>query len=187
LRERRRSITDCRSFPSIPSSLRQGADVNWPIPVRVVGVGSPQGDDAVAWAVVAQLQVRLARGQGLRDGIELHRVAGGQRLLELLDGRGSLLLIDALEPGAAPGSIHRWDWPDGPLAGLRPGSTHELGPAAALELAAALGLLPPRVAVWAVTAEQLAALAPLSPAVAAAVPQLVQSLADELGLPPEVG
>jgi hydrogenase maturation protease len=77
-------------------------------PVRVVGVGSPFGDDALAWEVVCRLQREKERG----SGIEFHAVEGGQGLLDLLDGRGTLLLIDALSSAAAPGTIQRFEWPD---------------------------------------------------------------------------
>ncbi len=118
--------------------------MRWPQPVRVVGVGSPHGDDALAWELVRRLESQM-EGQ---TRLEFHVVEGGQRLLDLLDGRGSLLLVDALAPAGAPGTIHRFEWPDPQIDSLRPGSTHDLRPAEALQLADALGLLPPRVVIF---------------------------------------
>lgn len=145
------------------------------LPVRVVGVGSPHGDDAVAWAVIA-----LARGQGWPANVELHQADGGQRLLELLDGRGTLLLIDALAPAGNPGAVRRFVWPAAQLEVLRPGSTHDMRPGEALELAASLGLLPPLVVLWGVEGTCFDPCTDLSVEVATAVPGVVEALAAEL-------
>jgi hydrogenase maturation protease len=145
------------------------------LPIRVVGVGSPLGDDALAWEVVRRLQQ-----QDWGSEVEFHTLEGGQRLLDVLDGRGSLLLIDALAPTGSPGTIQRFEWPDARLEVLRPGSTHHLQPAEALRLAATLGLLPARVVVWGIEGESFDPSSALSPAVAAALPELGQRILTEL-------
>jgi hydrogenase maturation protease len=147
-----------------------------PVPIRVVGVGSPHGDDAVAWRVTQAVQQQRVWG---RD-IEFHVVEGGQRLLDVLDGKGTLLLIDALAPAGSPGAIHRFAWPDQRIVVLRPGSTHDMRPAEAIYLAEALGTLPQRVLVFAIEGECFEPHRDLSPAVAAAVPQLTRALVEEL-------
>jgi len=145
--------------------------MSWPQPIRVVGIGSPCGDDALAWEVVRQLQQRE-----WPYGIEFHALQGGQRLLEILDSRGSLVLIDALGPARNPGGIRRFDWPDPRVEILRPGSTHHLRPAEALQLAATLGLLPTRVEIWAIEGECFEPGLGLASKVLAAVPELVQQI-----------
>lgn len=150
--------------------------ISWARPIRVVGVGSPLGDDAVAWEVIE----RLRKHQAWPGEIEFHAVEGGQRLLDVLDGRGSLILIDALAPGGNPGSMLRFTWPSGDLEALRPGSTHDLRPAEALQLAASLGVLPARVIIWGIEGDGFEPQAGISAAVAAAVPKLIESLAAEL-------
>jgi len=144
-------------------------------PIRVVGCGSPHGDDAVAWDVIRRLG-----DVGLPDGIELHTIEGGHQLLDRLDGQGTLMLIDAISSDAAAGTIHRFDWPELPIDSLRPGSTHDLGPGEALRLAASLNLMPPRVVAWGIEAASFELNAGLSRAVAAAVPELVRRIAEEL-------
>ncbi len=148
--------------------------MSWPRPVRVVAVGSPWGDDALAWEVVRQLRPRFEH----RSDIELHAVAGGQRLLDLLDGQGTLLVVDAVVTGKAPGTIHCFEWPEPRALALRPGSTHQLQPAEALRLAGALGLLPPRVVVFGIEIERLDPHQGLSTSVTAAVPALVRRIVD---------
>jgi len=148
-----------------------------PRPIRVVGVGSPLGDDALAWEVVRKLREHL---EASHPGIEFHAVEGGQRVLDVIDARGTLFLVDAVAAGRTPGTIHRFEWPDPCVEALRPGSTHHLRPAEALRLAAALGTLPPRVIIFGIEAERFDPRLALSPSVAAAVPELVGRIMQEL-------
>lgn len=151
-------------------------DGHLPRPIRVIGVGSPHGDDGLGWEVVRHLR---DSGQ-VSPEIELYEVEGGQRLLDLLDGRGSLVLVDAATAGTRPGTIQCFSWPDQRLEALRPGSTHDLRPAEALRLAAALEIVPSHIVVFAVEVESLDLQPGLSPAVKAAVPELVQRLVELL-------
>jgi hydrogenase maturation protease len=147
--------------------------MSWPQPIRVIGVGSPHGDDALAWEVVRHLREQ-------RPDIEMHIVDGGQRLLDLLDGRGTLLLVDAVAAGTTPGTMHCLEWPDQSAQVMRPGSTHDLRLAEALRLATALGSVPPRVVVFGMEIESSAPQAGLSPPVLAALPELVRRLMEVL-------
>jgi hydrogenase maturation protease len=148
----------------------------WPRPVRIIGVGSPQGDDAVAWEVVRQLRERFA---GLQ-GVEWHAVGGGQRLLDLLDGQGSLVLVDAMAGAAEPALVQRLAWPDPRLDILRPGSTHGLRPAEALQLGAALGVLPRQIAIFGIAVGSIVTGPGLSAPMTAALPAVVACIAVEL-------
>jgi hydrogenase maturation protease len=141
----------------------------------VVGVGSPLGDDAVAWEIVRQLQRQVSG-----SGMEFHVVEGGPGLLDVLDGRGTLILVDALAASGPPGSVHRFVWPELRLEALRPGSTHHLKPVEALRLAATLNLLPEQVVIWAISGERFEPPSELSPAVATALPEVVHRIAAEL-------
>jgi hydrogenase maturation protease len=107
-------------------------------------------------------------------------VEGGQRILDVLDGRGTLLLVDAVGASTRPGTIHRFEWPDQRVEALRPGSTHDLQPAEALRLATALGIAPPRVVIFGIEAESIDFQPGLSQSVMAAVPELVRWLVKEL-------
>jgi hydrogenase maturation protease len=144
-------------------------------PIRVVGVGSPNGDDAVGWEVL-----KVVRESSRGEELELHAVEGGQRLLELLDGRGSLILIDALAPAGHPGRVQRFVWPDARLESLQPGSTHDMRPVEALQLATLLGLLPQRVIVWGIEGESFAPLADPTPAVMAVLEEVAQEVIGEV-------
>ena len=117
---------------------------------------------------------------GLPPEIEIYLVEGGQRILDVLDGRGTLLLVDAVVAGTRPGTIHRFEWPDSRIDALRPGSTHDLRPAEALRLASALGIAPGRIIVFGMEIESLDPHTGLSQSVMAAVPELVRRLIEEL-------
>lgn len=103
---------------------------------RVLGVGSPAGDDQAGWLTIDALL-----GSGL-DACKLDRP--GANLVSLLEGVGHVILIDAMQGGGAPGQIRRFgrhDW-RGYGRGL---SSHGFGVLDALSLAEALGCLPERL------------------------------------------
>jgi len=157
--------------------------MNWPLPIRIVGVGSSSGDDAVGWNAVRRLQREREWG----SEFEFHAVEGGQRLLDLLDGRGSLIIVDAFSSNEKAGGILRLEWPSPRIETLHLGTTHHVRPAEALQLAAALGILPATVVIWAVAGEQFVPQSDLSPTVAASVPVLVQQIVVELDEVPKRG
>jgi hydrogenase maturation protease len=98
-------------------------------------------------------------------------------LVEAWTGADHVVVVDAAVSGAAPGTVHRFDARAEPLPArsLR-SSTHGFGVADAVELARALGRLPPRLDVYAVEAADVGAGSGLSPAVARAVEELARAL-----------
>jgi len=145
--------------------------------LRLIGVGNRwRGDDAAGLVVAARLRARLPRGI---DVIE-HR---GEPidLIEAFEGAQAAWLVDAVCSGAQPGTLYRFDAGERRLpAGLFRVSTHRFGLADALELARALGRLPPRVVVYGIEGSRFAPGGPLSPAVAAAAERLAGALSTEL-------
>jgi hydrogenase maturation protease len=146
-------------------------------PLLVLGLGNPlRGDDAAGRCAV----------RGLLDlaspDIEIREHDGeAADLLARLAGRAAAVLIDCSLSGAPPGHVRRFDLAAGPPpADLRAVSSHGLGLAAALELARALGVLPPRCRVFTVEGESFAIGAPLTPAVAAGVTAMVACIRAEL-------
>jgi hydrogenase maturation protease len=132
------------------------------VSLRVIGLGSPHGDDAIGLAVAQ----RLAR-EALPAQVEVRSCERpGVDLLEALQGASAAVLVDAVRCGSTPGSVVEID-----PASLRGGvtlSSHGLGVAEALALGRALHRLPDWLRVVGIeiaTAEGEG----LSPAVAAAV------------------
>ncbi|MFZ5491333.1 MAG: hydrogenase maturation protease [Pseudomonadota bacterium] len=140
----------------------------------VFGIGNPsRRDDGVGVWVAQALAARL-------DDRADVRVLGDDsfELVDALAGARAALLVDAVQSGAAPGTVHRFDALAGPLpAALLRCSTHLLGVAEAVELARALGQLPARLQVYGIEGADFGIGEGLSPPVAAAAAALVDELA----------
>jgi hydrogenase maturation protease len=110
--------------------------------VRILGIGSPSGDDQAGWLTVDALADCGVRGN---HGLAIDKLdRPGASLIGLLDNTDWVILVDAMQSGDRPGRVKRFDqdaWPDY-THGL---SSHGLGVLDALSLARALGKLPPRV------------------------------------------
>jgi len=154
-------------------------DANRPA-VLVVGVGNrARGDDGAGLEVARRVCERV-RG----DGFEVREVCGDPtELLEVCLGREAMVLIDAMGSGASPGTFLRFDASDDPLPGQQrdgPSSTHAVSLAETIELARAVGRLPPRVIVYTVEGRQYDAGAGLSDELAATIPTLVERVSREV-------
>jgi hydrogenase maturation protease len=145
------------------------------VPVCVIGVGTPNGDDAAGLRVAES----LAKA-GLPEGVRVMTCERGADLLEALGKARVAVIVDALRSGSAPGTVRRISAEAlGPGSGL---STHALGVSEALSLAQALGRAPERIEVVGIEAgeagyEQISAQVASGVEVAAAV---VRALVDEL-------
>lgn len=137
----------------------------------VFGLGSGQGDDQLGWLVAERLAVAVSHAQAT-----IRRALSPSELLDLRDGVDRVIVCDACHSLGAPGTIHRWHWPDVPVARLRSTGSHDLGLGEVLKLAEQLCLLPPEVIVY---AAELASSAPLAP-VLAATQATVNRLASEI-------
>jgi hydrogenase maturation protease len=92
--------------------------------VLVVCIGNELvADDGVGWAVYQELR-RFELPQGVRL---VFLGLGGIDLLEELDGEELLLVVDGVQLGAPPGTVHRLGWEDLPQAPARPVSGHGIG------------------------------------------------------------
>jgi hydrogenase maturation protease len=100
------------------------------------------------------------------------------RLVDAWDGQEEVAVVDAAASGAPPGTIHLIDAGAGPLpAAMLRSSTHAFGVADAIELARALGRLPPRLRVYAIEGADFAIGAGLSPEVERSAQALARELA----------
>ncbi len=141
--------------------------------VRVIGIGSPSGDDQAGWRVVDALATRAFGGS---DDVLLEKLdRPGAGLIERFASAECVILVDAVCSGAAPGHLHHlcesdWEAYRGDL------SSHGFGVFDALALAQALQVLPPRLEVYGI---EIASAEP-GTLPGAAVCAAVERLADRL-------
>ena len=143
--------------------------------VRIIGVGSPFGDDWLGW----ELAERLRASEALADwsdrvSVSLHDLPGAA-LLQAWSGADLVILLDAVRSGAEPGTVHRFDTAQ-LSAAPRALSTHGFGVADAVMLAASLDALPGALLFFGVEADAGSKEAGLSDAVHAVLPDLVTEI-----------
>ncbi len=139
----------------------------------LIGVGNGwRGDDAAGLAVARRVRALAPTGVDVRE-VEGDATA----LMDAWSGAEHVVVVDAAESGAAPGTIRRFDaGADAlPVRALR-SSTHAFGVSDAIELARALGRLPDQLDVYAVEGASFRAGERLSPAVERAVAELASEL-----------
>jgi hydrogenase maturation protease len=154
-------------------------------PVLVLGLGNPlQRDDGVGIRVVEELERRtLPPHVEVMDG-----GTPGVGLINLMEGRARVVIVDAAEMGRAPGEVIRFSF--GSAQDKRAGdvkltgssarlSLHRSGVADALTLADALNLSLPEIVVYGVQPAQVGWGEELSAEVAAAVSGLVETIIRE--------
>ena len=143
----------------------------------IIGLGNEyRRDDAVGLVVARRL-----REAAPESVLVLEETGEGAALLESWQDADTVILIDAVQSGAAPGTVHRLDAHAQPIAKkFFRFSTHAFGLAEAVELARALGRLPPRLVVYGVEGKSFEAGIGLSPAVEAATQVVVERVLGEL-------
>jgi hydrogenase maturation protease len=145
--------------------------------VRILGIGSPSGDDQAGWLTVDAL---LDLGIRSADGILIEKLdRPGAALIPLLEHAAWVILVDAMQSEGKIGRVRRFDqtnWPS-----YRHGlSSHGLGVLDALSLAHELGALPPRLELYGIEIGLARTMNEMDGLVLAAVQQLARQIADDL-------
>jgi hydrogenase maturation protease len=136
---------------------------------RIIGIGSPWGDDQAGWRVVELLQGETPRAAGHWEALICSHPA--VELAGQLRGAGAAVLVDAQRTGVLPGTVCRYQGKSA-LARAETLSSHGLGVAEILRLIRAVESLPDPLIIYGIEAATLSPTDPLSPAVAAALPAL---------------
>ncbi len=144
----------------------------------VIGIGNGcRRDDAVG-LVVADAVAAL----GLPHVDVLTSTGEPTALLDAWTGTPLTVVVDAAAGAAAtPGRLRRWT--PGEAPGPKLVSSHGFGLEQALALGTVLGRLPRRLVIFAVETADVRPGVGLTPAVAAAVPDVTAEIAAELSLP----
>ena len=146
--------------------------------ILVLGLGNAlMSDDSIGVRAVERLQqeYRFPEGVKVVDGGTL-----GLDLLPFIEETDQLLIIDALEMKAEPGSVFRLEGEEVPRAFASKLSVHQMGLQDLLAVADLQGYSPRELVFWGVQPESIEMTMELSPSVAAAMDELVQSVVDEL-------
>lgn len=149
--------------------------------VLVAGVGNELlGDDGFG---IAAARAYAASGPGAGIRVVESGIAGIGLVQDLMDPFDGVIVLDAVERGAAAGTIHvlALDVPGpGQLSGeereVLLADMHHTVPARAMVLARALGVLPPHAYLVGCEPSSMDLEAALSPAVASAVPRAVEQV-----------
>lgn len=136
----------------------------------VVGLGNPdRGDDSAGHLAVSRATVgeRILR----RDCADL---------IDLIESRRDVIIVDAMQSGAPPGTIKHFVLPGDRLPNGRFVSSHFFGLSETLRLADTLGQLPKTVTVFGIEAADTTLGGQISPEVAEAAEQVSSSI-DKMG------
>ena len=150
-----------------------------PEDVLVLGVGNPlSGDDAAAARVLELLQERR-----LPPHVFIQEAGTpGLALPIWLEGWRSVVLVDAVDLGGAPGSWRRFAPEEVRMISQAEAlSLHEPGLADGLALTQALDLLPERIVLYGIQPAEVEPGAPLSQQVSARLPEVVDQILNDLG------
>lgn len=146
--------------------------------ILVLGIGnSLMNDDAVGVNAVEALQAcyTIPAGVTIVDGGTL-----GLDLLPILAGVNKLLIIDAIDMGAAPGELFRLQGEDVPRALACKLSVHQMGVQDLLAVAEMQGHMPEELVVWGVQPGSVAMEMRLTPEVERALTPLLDGVIGEL-------
>jgi hydrogenase maturation protease len=144
-----------------------------PTPLVIIGVGNRyRRDDGVGLLIARRVR------EGVPPGVPVLEESGeGAALMEAWRGAATVILCDAVRSGAAPGTIHRLEADRQPIpTGFFHYSTHAFSVAEAVELARALGELPPRLIIYGIEGADFTAGTALSPAVEAAAHTVIREV-----------
>ncbi len=145
--------------------------------IRILGIGSPSGDDQAGWLTVDAL---AACGVHADRDLTLEKLdRPGAHLISRMENAGWVILVDAMQSGDPPGRIRRFDR-NGWQAYAHGLSSHGLGVLEALSLARALGTLPPRLDLYGIGIATAGPADQMSVEVHAAVRQLARHIAADL-------
>jgi hydrogenase maturation protease len=146
----------------------------------VIGIGNEfRGDDAAGLAAA-----RLLRKQLSAEVRVIEQSGDGGTLLNAVQNEDTVIVLDAVQSGAPPGTIHRLCANQDRIPrGLFPHSTHSFGVAEAIALAQSLQMLPSRLLIYGIEGENFAFTTRLSAHVRGAVRRVTREVADLAGRP----
>lgn len=143
----------------------------------VIGIGNrDRADDALGLVVIDRLQTDPL------SGVRLATARGDMlKVLDLFEGADTVIMIDAMRSGTTPGDVLRLDASNSAVKAQLDSfaSTHSVNLAETIELARALGKLPPRLIIYGIEAADFTLGNGLSPAVEVALEDVIKLIRKE--------
>lgn len=148
--------------------------------IKVLGIGSPFGDDQVGWRVAEALKDQISVHDNISQYviIESHD-RPGVRLIELMNEASTIFIIDAVKSNSKPGTIFRFKNNEIFESENRL-STHGIGISQALQLGYALDALPDNIILYGVGVDIIEFGTTLSQPVERAIIKVVTRLKNEI-------
>ena len=145
--------------------------------ILVIGIGNPdRGDDAVGLMIARRVKAATKSGE-----VTVRELVGDQlALIDEWTGATEVYLVDAVCSGGTPGAVYKFDAANRLTERFRHRGTHTFSLADVIELARALGRLPPRVAGFGVEGADFTIGAGLSAEAAAAADEVTAQLLADL-------
>lgn len=148
--------------------------------IKILGIGSPFGDDQVGWVVADSLKNKLSRDQEAYQMVSIECYdRPGVRLIELISSAKTVFLIDAVKSECAIGTIHRLK-NDEIYEFKNMLSTHAMGVAQALELGNSLKVLPEEIILYGIEIDNIVLNDSISKSVKKAIIMVVTQLKRDL-------
>jgi hydrogenase maturation protease len=116
--------------------------------IRIIGIGSPFGEDQLGWHIVDAMEQDSCLPESLRPLTSFIKAdRPGVNLLELMKDSQVTVIIDAMQSGAPPGTIRRLEETEIEMEATLL-SSHGFSVASALALARALEQMPARFVLY---------------------------------------
>ena len=143
----------------------------------LIGVGNQYRKDDAAGLIV----VRSLKNQAPAFLEIIEESGEGASLMERWREVDGVIMVDAVSSGATPGTIHRLDACRQSIpTDFFSYSTHAFSVAEAVEMARVLDQLPPRMIIYGIEGESFEFGTGLSPALESAVPQVAESILNDV-------
>lgn len=139
----------------------------------VLGIGSPHGDDQIAWLLVDKLQQQYPSSEFHWEKVS----APVTSLVNQISAYDHILVIDAAEMGMAPGDfVFMQDAASSLEQEQTTVSSHAMGLRDSWQMAKALGMKLPEIDLFLVQLEQCEPMAPISEQLKSKIPDMLDTL-----------
>ncbi|HAT1795308.1 TPA: hydrogenase maturation protease [Legionella pneumophila] len=148
--------------------------------IKVLGIGSPFGEDQAGWLVADRLKTELSKEHYASKTLIIESYdRPGLLLIELMNPAKVVFLIDAVKSGCAPGTIHRLK--NNEIFAFQSRlSTHEMGVAEALQIGQSLNDLPEDIILYGIEIDNTTFNTALSKSVKKAMREVVIQIKKEI-------